>query len=63
MSKAGSNYTCLAIINVDSAFKKDKNYYPQVLLKECKYIENKLIRYIIEDPNNTSNESNEPDEE
>ena len=63
MSEAGSNYTCLSIINVDSAFKKDKIYYPLVLLKECKYIENELIRYIIEDPNNTSNESNEPDEE
>ena len=63
MSKAGANSTCLAIINVDSAFQKDKNYYPLVLLKECKYIENKLIRYIIEDPNNTSNESDESDEE
>ena len=26
--------------------KKDENYYLQVFLKECKYIEKKVIRYI-----------------
>ena len=25
--KAGSDYTCLAVINVDSAIKKDEHYY------------------------------------
>ena len=35
MLNVGSDYTCLAVINIDSALKK--NYYPQVLLKECKY--------------------------
>ena len=30
------NYTCLTVISLDSALKKDENYYPQVLLKECK---------------------------
>ena len=25
-----SNYTCLAAIGLDSALKKDDNYYPQV---------------------------------
>ena len=39
--KADSNHTCLAVISLDSALKKDENYYPQVFLKECKYIEKK----------------------
>ena len=33
------NYNCLAVISLDSALKKDGNCYPQVFLKECKYIE------------------------
>ena len=33
--KAEYNHTCLAVIRLDSAFKKDGNYYPQVFLKEC----------------------------
>ena len=35
--KGDSNHTCWAVISLDSALKKDDNYYPQVLLKECKY--------------------------
>ena len=35
--KAGSDCTCLAVINVDLTFKKDENFYPQVYLKEYKY--------------------------
>ena len=27
MPKAGSDFTCLAVINVDSTLKKDGNYY------------------------------------
>ena len=34
-----SNHTSLAVINLESTLKQDKNYYQQVLLKECKYIE------------------------
>ena len=37
--KVDSNHTCLPIISLDSALNKDENYYPQVFLKECKYIE------------------------
>ena len=37
--KASSDYTCLAVITIDSALKRDDNYYPQVFLKEYKYIE------------------------
>ena len=35
----GSNHTCLAVISWDSSLKEDENYYPQMFLKECKYIE------------------------
>ena len=31
---------------MDSALKKDENCYLQVFLKECKYIEKKVIRHI-----------------
>ena len=30
----GSNLTCLAVIMIDSAFKNDENYYPQVFFKK-----------------------------
>ena len=36
--KVDSNHTCLAVISFDSAIKKDDNFYSQVFLKECKYI-------------------------
>ena len=32
--KADSNPTCLAVISLDSALKKDDNYYPQVFFKK-----------------------------
>ena len=47
MLKAGSNNTCLAVITIDSTLKKDENYYPQVHLKECKYIEKEVLIHII----------------
>ena len=31
---------------MDSALRKDENYYPQVFLKECKHIEKNVIRHI-----------------
>ena len=42
-----SNHTCVAVVSLDSALKKDGNYYPQVFLKECKYIDNILYIYIL----------------
>ena len=44
--KVDSNHTCLAIISLDSAIKKDDSYYLQVFLKECEYIEIKVITHI-----------------
>ena len=38
MPKMDSDYTCLAVICLESDYKKDGNYH----LQECKYIENKV---------------------
>ena len=59
MPQADSDYACLAVINVDSGFKKEEIYSPQVFLKEWKYIEKEVIRHIIEDPEISSDESDE----
>ena len=42
--KADFNHTCLTVTSLDSSLKKHENYYPQVFLKECKYIDKKVIR-------------------
>ena len=44
--KVDSNHSCLEVILLDSALKIDDNYYPQVFLKECKYIEKEVVRHI-----------------
>ena len=44
--KLDSNCTCVAVIGLDSALKKNDNYYRQVFLKECKYIEKDVVRDI-----------------
>ena len=36
--KEGSQCIYLSVILTDSVYKKDKNYYPQVFLEECKYV-------------------------
>ena len=54
-----SNHTCLAVISLDSSLKKDKNYYPQVFLKECKCIEKKVVRHIIDVLERSSDDSDE----
>ena len=45
--KVDSNHTCLEIISLDSALIKDENNYPQVFLKECKYIEKKVVSVLM----------------
>ena len=61
--KLDSNHTCLAEISLDSALKKDGNYYPQLFLKECKYIEKKVVRHIHDSLSDFSYSSDESDEE
>ena len=57
-----SRHSFLAVIILDSALKKDDNYYPQVFLKECKYIEEKVITDINGNLSDFSS-SDETDEE
>ena len=51
MPKVGSSYICLAVILTGFVLKNDGNYYPEVFLKECKYIEKEktVIQYITDD--------------
>ena len=44
--KLDSNHTCLARIILDSSLKKNDNHCHQMFLKECKYLEKNVIRYI-----------------
>ena len=57
-----TNHICSTVTSLDSAFKKDTNYYPQVFLKGCKYIEKKVIRNINDNLSDFSS-SDESDEE
>ena len=55
---------CLSIIRIDSVIKANKKYYPQILLEECKYIQEKIKteNYIDEDlENSDSNNETESD--
>ena len=47
-----SNHTCLGVIILDFALNKDGNCYLQVFLRECKYIEKKVIRHITDEESN-----------
>ena len=58
-SKVDSNHICLAVINLDSALKKDESYNPQMFLNKSKYINKKLIRYITQDKEIFSSDSDE----
>ena len=42
---------CLSIVMLNSVIKANKKYYPQVLLEECKYVQEKIKteNYIDED--------------
>ena len=56
------NHTCLAIISLDSAFKQDENYYPEVFLKECVHIKKKVIGQIMDDLESSSDDSHKSDD-
>ena len=45
--EVGSNDTNLAVILIYFVLKKDENYYPQVFLRECKYIEKRLLNVLL----------------
>ena len=61
------NVFYLSVILTDSVYKTGKNYYPQLLLEECKYVvkEKKMPEYItdnIEISPNASDEKNSDNE-
>ena len=57
-----SNHTCLVVISLDCALKKDDNYYPQMFLKECNYIDKKVGRHIHDNLSDFSSDDDESDE-
>ena len=64
MFKEKAPCKCLSIIMIDSVIKANKKYYPQALLEECKYIQEKIKteNYIDEDlENSDSNNETESD--
>ena len=61
--KVYSNYTCLAVISLDSDLNKDGSYYQHVFLKECKYLKKKVIRHIIDDLESSFDDSDDSEEE
>ena len=53
------NHTYLPVISLDSALKKDENYYRQVFFKKCTCIEKKVIKHINDNSSDFSS-SDEP---
>ena len=51
MPKEKAPCKCISIILIDSVIKTSKKFYPQTLLEECKYIQEKvkIENYIDED--------------
>ena len=51
IAKEKSPCKCLSIIMLDSVIKANKKYYSQILLEECKYVQEKIKteNYINED--------------
>ena len=54
---------CLSIILIDSVIKANKKYYPQTLLEECKYAQEKIRteNYIDDELGSNSNDETESD--
>ena len=64
ISKEKAPCKCLSIITIDSVIKADKKYYPQTLLEECKYIQEKIkiedyINEKLEESDSDSDSNNE----
>ena len=64
MPKEKEPCKCLSIIMIDSVIKANKKYYPQALLEECKYIQEKtkIENYINEDLEDSESDDNSNDE-
>ena len=64
MPKEKAPCKCLSIIMLDSVIKANKKYYPQTLLEECKYIQEKIKteNYINEDLEKSESDINSNNE-
>ena len=64
MPKEKAPCTCLSMIMLDSVIKANKKYYPQTLLEECKYIQEKIKteNYINDDLEKSESDSDSNDE-
>ena len=64
MPKEKAPCKCLSIIMIDSVIKANKKYYPQILLEECKYIQEKIKieNYINEDLEDSESDDSSNDE-
>ena len=64
MPKEKASCKCLSIIMIDSVIKANKKYYPQTLLEECKYIQEKIKteNYINEDLEKSESDSDSNNE-
>ena len=62
--KEDASYKCLSLIVLDFVIRVNKNYYPQTLLEECKYVirKNKMEK-LINDDLDLSSSDNETDNE
>ena len=63
--KEGSQFICLLVILINSVFRTNKNYYPQVFLEEYKYVfkEKKIPKYISVDIEISSDSDRENSDE
>ena len=57
MSKEKVPCKCLSIITLDSVIKANKKYYPQTLLEECKYVQEKIKIEKLTDDDSEKSES------
>ena len=59
MPKEKAPCKCLSIIMIDSVIKANKTYYPQTVLEECKYTQEKIKieNYINEDLEDSESDS------
>ena len=62
--KEDASYKCLSLIVLDFVIRVSKNYYPQTLLEECKYVIRKSkMENLINDDLDLSSSDNETDNE
>ena len=61
MPKEKAPCKCLSIIMLDSVIKAKKKYYPQTLLEECKYEQEKIKMENLIDDDLEKRESDESD--